>query len=307
MNELRASYEFCARLSRSEAKNFYYSFLLLPADRRRSMCALYAFLRRTDDLADEPGPVDAKAQSLDTWRRGLDDALDGRPNGWPGWFALADAVHKHEIPPRYLHEVIDGVEMDLVPRPFATFEELAAYCHRVASVVGLSCLHVWGYRSDGGRAERMAEWCGIALQLTNIIRDVREDALAGRVYLPREDLDRFGIDHAELAARRPTGRVRALLENQGERAYDYYRRCEPLVGKVDPVGRPVLLAIVGIYRALLDEIAHRDYDVLTIRVALPAWRKLAITARSLAARLGPERLAPSIDPDPVLSESQRYG
>ena len=297
MNELRASYEFCARLSRSEAKNFYYSFLLLPADRRRSMCALYAFLRRTDDLADEPGPVDAKAQSLDTWRRGLDDALDGRPNGWPGWFALADAVHKHEIPPRYLHEVIDGV----------TFEELAAYCHRVASVVGLSCLHVWGYRSDGGRAERMAEWCGIALQLTNIIRDVREDALAGRVYLPREDLDRFGIDHAELAARRPTGRVRALLENQGERAYDYYRRCEPLVGKVDPVGRPVLLAIVGIYRALLDEIAHRDYDVLTIRVALPAWRKLAITARSLAARLGPERLAPSIDPDPVLSESQRYG
>ena len=285
MIELRDSYEYCSSLSRREARNFYYSFLLLPPGRRRSMCALYAFLRRTDDLADAPGPVAGRAEALLAWRGGLDDALEGRAEGWPGWLALADTVRKHEIPPRYLHDVIDGVEMDLAPQPFATFDDLALYCHRVASVVGLSCLHIWGYRSNGGKAEALAKSCGVALQLTNIIRDVREDALNGRVYLPQDELRRFGVDPAELAAPRPTGRVRALLEYQGGRASAYYRRAEPLASLVDPVGRPVLAAIVGIYRALLDEIVRRDYDVLTGRVALPAWRKLAITARSLGARL----------------------
>ena len=305
MNDLRASYNFCAELSRSEAKNFYYSFLVLPSDRRRAMCALYAFLRRTDDLADAPGPVEEKGPALEDWRRGLDQALEGRPDAWPGLLALADSVRKHEIPPRYLYEVIDGVEMDLNPQPFLTFDDLSLYCYRVASVVGLSCLHIWGYRSDGGKAEALAESCGIALQLTNIIRDVREDALQGRVYLPQEDLSRFGVDPTELAAPRPTSRVRALLEYQAARAYDYYRKAEPLVERVDPVGRPVLLAIVGIYRALLDEIVRRDYDVLTARVSLPPWRKLAITARSLGARFS--RTRPMPEPEPVLAESTRYG
>ena len=296
MNELRASYDFCSGVSRREARNFYYSFLVLPADRRRSMCALYAFLRRTDDLADAPGPVGPKAKALADWRLALDDALASRSEGWPGWLALVDTVRAHEIPSRHLHDVIDGVEMDLSPRPFATFDDLSAYCYRVASVVGLSCLHIWGYRSNGGRAEALAEACGIALQLTNIIRDVREDALNGRVYLPRDELRRFGVDPAELAAPRPTGRVRALLAYQGARAASYYRKAEPLASLVDPVGRPVLAAIVGIYRALLDEIVRRDYDVLAGRVALPAWRKLAITARSLGSRLA--RPARDFDPEP---------
>jgi 15-cis-phytoene synthase len=307
VNELRASHDFCVGISRREAKNFYYSFLVLPAERRRAMCALYAFLRRTDDLADAPGPAERKSPALEAWRKGLDDALGGRPGAWPGWLALADTVRKHEIPPRYLHDVIDGVEMDLVPRSFETFDDLSLYCYRVASVVGLSCLHIWGYRSDEGRSEALAESCGIALQLTNIIRDVREDALQGRVYLPHEDLRRFGVDPAELAAPRPTGRVRALLEYQGGRAYEHYRKAEPLVGRVDPVGRPVLVAMVGIYRALLDEIVRRDYDVLTSRVALPAWRKLAITARSLGARFAQPRPTPDPAPSPVLAESTRYG
>ena len=294
MSELRSSYAFCAELSRREAKNFYSSFLVLPPARRRAMCALYAFLRRTDDLADAPGQPEQKAPALEAWRRGLDEALDGRPDAWPGFLALSDSVHKHEIPARYLHEVIDGVEMDLEPRPFATFDDLYLYCYRVASVVGLSCLHIWGYRSEDGKAEALAESCGVALQLTNIIRDVREDALQGRVYLPQDDLRRFGIDASELAAPRPTGRVRALLEYQGARAYEYYRRAEPLVRLVDPVGRPVLLAIVGIYRTLLDEIVRRDYDVLTARVSLPAWRKLAITFRSLGSRFA----LPFREPEP---------
>ncbi|MDB5350483.1 MAG: phytoene/squalene synthetase [Planctomycetota bacterium] len=284
---LRASYKYCGDLSRREAKNFYYSFLLLPPSRRRAMCALYAFLRHTDDLADEPGPAGGKRVALDLWRTDLDAALDGRPDAWPGLPALAHTVGLHSIPRAYLHEVIDGVAMDVEPRRFESFEDLYKYCYRVASAVGLSCIHIWGYRSDGGRAEELAEKCGIALQLTNILRDVREDAKLGRIYLPQEDLIRFGVSPADLEADTPSLAVRALFEFEGRRAYDFYAQAAPLIRLVAPVGRPVLRAIVGIYRALLDEIARRDYDVLACRVSLSSWRKAAITIRSLAGGFPP--------------------
>ena len=162
-------------------------------------------------------------------------------------------------------------------------------------MVGLSCLHVWGFRSEGGEAERLAEACGVALQLTNIIRDVREDALNGRVYLPTEDLLRFGVDPRELAAPVASGRVRALLEYEGWRAADYYQKAAPLAPLVDPSGRPALLAIVGIYHRLLDEIVRRDYDVFTERVSLSPLRKVWITLFALRGRWQPpqRRLAPS--------------
>ncbi|HEV3163219.1 MAG TPA: phytoene/squalene synthase family protein [Isosphaeraceae bacterium] len=278
---LSASYRFCGQVSRREARNFYYSFLVLPPSRRRSMCALYAFLRHTDDLADGPGSAEEKGAVLDAWRRDLNAALGGEHVEWPGLPALADTVDRHSIPHQHLHEVIEGVCMDVRPRPYPTFADLYTYCYRVASAVGLSCIHIWGYRSEGGRAEALAEACGIALQLTNILRDVREDAQAGRIYLPQEDLERFGVSADDLAAPRPNDRVRELFAFEGRRAYDYYRLAGPLAKLVEPVGRPVLGAIVGIYRALLDEIARRDYDVLAARVALPAWRKTAITLRAL--------------------------
>ena len=301
MSNLRSSYDFCVDLSKREAKNFYYSFLPLPADRRRSMCALYAFLRQTDDLADADVPVAEKAEALDLWRLGLDLALEGRPGVWPGWLALADTVARHRVPSRYLHDVLDGVTMDLSPSAFSTFDDLYLYCYRVASAVGLSCLHIWGFESEAGKAEGLAESCGIALQLTNIIRDIREDAKLGRIYIPADELARFGVEPEELAATRPTDRVRLLLEFQSARAYDYYRRAEPLVSLVDPVGRPVLLAISGIYRALLDEIVRRDYDVFASRVTLPTWRKLAITVRSLRGRFARPK------PVPILAEPPRCG
>jgi len=278
---LRGSYAFCAEISRREARNFYYSFLLLPPSRRRAMCALYAFMRHTDDLADNESGADAKRRSLASWRDALDEALDGGQTAWPGLPALVDVVNRHGLPRRHLHEVIDGVTMDIEPRPFATFDELYRYCYHVASAVGLSCIHIWGFQSDGGRAEKLAESCGVALQMTNILRDVREDALAGRVYLPREDLDRFGVSPQELSTATLGGPLQRLLAFEARRAYELYERAAPLVGLVKPVGRPVLRAIVGIYRSLLDEIARRDYDVLTTRVSLPSWRKTAITLRSL--------------------------
>src|SRR4051794_39317531 len=213
---LDASYRFCGELSRREARNFYYSFLLLPPHLRRSMCAIYAFMRQTDDLADDPTPGRDRDALLGHWRRDVHRALDaGKSDAWPGLAALAATVERHAIPRHYLDDVIDGVAMDLNPEPFPTFDDLYGYCYRVASAVGLCCLHIWGYRSEGGRAEALAESCGVALQLTNILRDVREDAQLGRIYLPREDLDRFGVAVADLNASRPSDSVRALLAFQG--------------------------------------------------------------------------------------------
>ncbi len=246
------------------------------------MCALYAFMRHTDDLADEPGTAEAKRAALDDWRLDLEAALRGESVDSPILVALADAVREYAIPARHLHDVLDGVMMDLKPHPFATFDDLYAYCYRVASAVGLCCLQIWGYRSDSGRAAAMAEDCGIALQLTNILRDVREDAQEGRIYLPVEDLDRFGVTPEELTGSQLGDRLRALLEFEARRASEYYEKARPLVGLVDPVGRPMLRAIVGIYHALLEEIGKRGFDVLSARVSLSRWRKTWITLRALA-------------------------
>jgi phytoene synthase len=286
--DLDASYAYCARVARREARNFYPSFLLLPADRRREMCALYAFLRQSDDIADEPGAVEAKRAALDAWRATLDAAVAGsHPVTWPGWPALADTVACRGVPVRHLHEVLDGVAMDLSPRPLATSDELHDYCYHVATAVGLCCLHIWGFRPEGGRAEALADATGQALQRTNILRDVAEDARNGRIYLPADDLSKFGVTPDDLVAPQASASLRRLLAVHARRAYDDYDRARPLVELVDPVGRPVLQALVGIYHALLDEIARRDYEVLSARVSVPGWRKAAIVAGALAGRFRP--------------------
>ena len=282
---LESSYDFCAAVARREARHFFHAFLLLPRARRRSMCALYAFLRHTDDLADEAGSVEWKTAAIDSWRQDFDAALAGRECHWPGLPAVAEMIAVNGIPAHLLHEVIDGVSMDVEPRRYATFAELSEYCYKVASVVGLCCLHIWGYRSEEGRAEKLAEKCGIALQLTNIIRDVRVDACNGRIYLPTEDLERFGVASEELSGTCPPGEpLRAMLAFQARRAFEYYEEASELVGLVAPVGRPVLLTIVRTYRALLGEIVARNYNVLGGRISVPHWRKAAIAVGALAAR-----------------------
>ena len=283
-DDLRESYRACASIARREAKNFYWSFLLLPPERRRAMCALYAFMRETDDLVDAPGPPGPRRAALDRWRSDLLDALGGGPTSSTILPALADTVGRRSVPTRYLLDVIDGVAMDLEPRPFATSEDLRTYCYRVASAVGLCCIHIWGYHSEGGRAESMAVAVGQALQLTNILRDVGEDARNGRVYLPMEDLERFGVEPEELGADRleSSGRVRRLLEFEAARAEEFYRAGAGLVGLVEPIGRPVLRTIVRIYRALLTKIEARGFDVFSKRVSVPTWRKATIAIGALA-------------------------
>ena len=270
------SYAYCTRVARSRARNFYYSFLLLSREQKRAMCAIYTFMRFCDDLSDEDG---ATAVGIDRWRGQLTEALDGRFPENPVWPAFHDAVKRYAIPHEYFFEIIDGVSRDLQPQRFETFNELYRYCYQVASVVGLTVIHIFGFESPG--AVELAEKCGIAFQLTNILRDVREDAERGRVYIPREDLARFGVDPDDL--RHDEAFVR-LMRFEAERARRYYAESQPLVDLVAKRSRPSLWALMQIYSRLLDRIEQANYRVLERRIRLPLWEKLMIAGRALAYR-----------------------
>ena len=283
MNAVDRSYEYCRRVARSRAKNFYYSVVLLSAQQRKAMCAIYAFMRRCDDLSDEPG---ASREALEAWRGEMVEALDGRFSGHPVWPAFRHAVRRFGIPTEYFHEMIDGVLGDLLPRRFQTFPELYRYCYQVASVVGLTSIHIFGF--DTRSALPLAEKCGVAFQLTNILRDVREDLDRGRVYLPAEDLARFGVGEADLRdgarAIRQDGGLLELMRFEAGRARTYYQESKPLLDLIHPRSRRSLWALIAIYSRLLERIEARNYDVFTRRVRLPALEKALIVARALAGR-----------------------
>ena len=271
------SYEWCRALARERAKNFYYAFRLLSKKQHDAICAVYAFMRVCDDLSDDPGiSVQRRHAALAGWRRDLDLALGGLKTMplHPVWLALYDAVLKYKIPPEYLHQMIDGVTSDLEFQPVETFDQLYRYCYQVASVVGLTVIHIFGFR--GPDALPLAEKCGIAFQLTNILRDVREDADNGRVYLPVEDLARFGVDPAHLVR---DDKFRQLMRFEAERARRYYDEAKPLVEMVDPGSRASLRALIEIYSQLLDRIVASDFDVLHQRIALTTWEKVWILVR----------------------------
>lgn len=271
------SYEWCRNLARDRAKNFYYSFRLLSTKQHNAICAVYAFMRVCDDLSDDPGmSVGQRHAALANWRRDLDLALGGLKSMplHPVWLALYDAVLKYKIPREYLHQMIDGVTSDLEFKPMETFEQLYRYCYQVASVVGLTVIHIFGFR--GPEALPLAEKCGIAFQLTNILRDVREDAENGRVYLPAEDLARFGVDPARLTR---NDAFRSLMSFEAERARRYYDESRPLVELVDRGSRASLRALIEIYSQLLDRIVASDFDVLDQRIALTTGEKIWILIR----------------------------
>jgi phytoene synthase len=235
MNEsLARSYEFCEQVARREAGNFYPAFRVLPRDQRLSMCALYAFMRIADDLSDEAGETEEKRQQLKQWRASLHHALAGEyPH--PALEALHHTVSKYAIPPQYLEDVLDGVEMDLEPVVYQTFAELQLYCYRVASAVGLACIHIWGFAEE--RAKEYAEQAGYAFQLTNILRDLGEDAGRGRIYLPAEELAQFGYDPAKLQRRERDDAFRAMMQFQIQRARNFYVGSWPLVPLLQAPGR----------------------------------------------------------------------
>jgi len=299
---LQASYAVCHRMTRRSGSSFYSSFLLLDKPRRRAMEAVYAFLRYTDDLADGPAPASVRRDALARWRFAIAEALPGglgfvgpglRPPGPKNTYgdvglngqsdgllllpALADVCQRFHVPVEHLFAVLDGVEMDLQERRYRTFDELMEYCDRVASAVGLVCIHLWGFRGQG--AFGPVRCCGRAFQLTNILRDVKEDADRGRVYLPMEDLARCGYSPGELVRGLADERFDQLMNLQIDRAGELFRQGVLLFDWLDRPGRRIFGMMASTYARLLAIIARRPRSVLERRVTLPWGTRLWLAAR----------------------------
>lgn len=300
---LADSYACCQKLARRSAKNFYYSFTGLPPDQFRAMCVLYSYMRLCDDIGDdEEIPLEIRSRRLTDWEQATRTALTSAeaPDHDFGtsrdefrlvFPALIDMTSRYRIPAECFLDVISGVRMDLESADwnsessngsptlrcqFQTFDELADYCYRVAGVVGVCCIHIWGFTSDD--ALKSATDCGLAFQLTNILRDLAEDAGNGRVYVPAEELKRFDMSPEDISRHVMDDRFHGLMTFQVERARSFYTKADELFQWLEPPGRPILKAMLRIYGGLLKEIEKRNYDVYSQRVSLPTWKKLLIAA-----------------------------
>jgi phytoene synthase len=303
--QLTMAYSVCRGITRTNAKNFYYAFLVLPKHKRQALSAVYAFMRRCDDIADDSTlSLEERRFKLDTWLAALHRVQQGEPSDDPILLALTDAQRRHTIPAGLLDELAMGTAMDVMDpdamdsaaetQPpasvvpgliiqYRTFDDLKLYCHRVASVVGLVCIHIFGYRDPA--AEPLAEQCGLAFQLTNIIRDVKEDAAMGRVYLPEEDLAKFGLSAAELLSTPDPARFRPLLALEAARARDFYQAGEQLIPYIAEDSQPALWVLVNIYSKLLEKIAARQYDVFSGKITLTVSEKLRVLGKGFLQRI----------------------
>jgi 15-cis-phytoene synthase len=275
MNEDLA-FRRCEEVTRTRAKNFYYGIRLLPGSKRRALCAVYAFARRVDDIGDGSLPDDEKLRRLADARRSLDEASPDAPD--PVLAALGHARARFAIPVDAFGDLIDGVAMDVRGRTFERFSDLEAYCRQVAGSIGRLSVGVFG-AADPAAMPR-ADDLGVAMQLTNILRDVREDLGRGRVYLPREDLDRFGCG-VDLANASPVA-VGELVRFEVGRARSWFERGRQLLPLLDPRSGSCVSAMAGIYRLILDRIERHPQEVLLRRVSLAPWEKAWVSVRSLA-------------------------
>lgn len=296
-DQLNHAYAVCRGIARRSAKNFYYGFLALPSEKRNALSAVYAFMRHADDISDDPQLVpEQKRQKLSDWLQSANAVFEGKPTDDPVLMALADAQQRFKISPQLFEKLVHGTSMDLdIPTGGATpavvcqtFEELKQYCYYVASIVGLVCIRIFGYEDK--KAEFLAEDCGLAFQLTNIIRDVKEDAGMGRIYIPAEDLVRFSIGAeqfapAELKGEAKSRQLRPLLEYEAERARRYYESAKWLIELIEEDSRAALWVLVEIYSRLLKKISARDYDVISERVSLTFWEKLRVLFRGFLLRI----------------------
>jgi 15-cis-phytoene synthase len=272
------SYKLCESLAKKS--NFYSGFLMLPPLKSRSFYAVYAFMRQCDDISDQPGPIEEKVKTFKTWRSFLDRALQGDPSAHPIFPALVDTIQRNRIPIRFFHELMDGTEMDLTATRYETFDQLLKYCYHVASVVGLISICLFGYKEEA-RAEECARACGIAFQLTNILRDVKEDFQNDRVYLPQEDLRRFNYGEGELAKETKDERFHALMKFQTDRAIQYYEKASPLVNLIHRDSRAAFWTMYLSYRTILRRIQERNFPVFIERVRLSHRQKLGIMLKAL--------------------------
>jgi phytoene synthase len=296
-SQVEMAYSVCRGIARAAAKNFYYGFAVLPKSKRNALSAVYAFMRRCDDIADDTtlSPGDRQNKLLD-WLDRVHRALAAHPTDDPVLLALTDAQRVYQIPVGLLDQLAYGTAADLedpqqefaaagVPAPrYQTFEELRQYCYGVASVVGLVCIRIFGYRDPA--AEPLAEQCGLAFQLTNIIRDVKEDVAMGRIYFPQEDLAQHGLSASDLAAPKvDVERVRPLLAMEADRAREGYQAGEQLIPMVNEDSQPALWVLITIYRRLLEKIAAKRYDVFSERVSLSVTEKFTVLGKGIVKRL----------------------
>jgi phytoene synthase len=297
-DQLSHAYAVCRGISRRAAKNFYYGFMVLPSEKRNALSAVYAFMRHADDISDEPG-VDPqlKRQKLQEWLDAAKAVFSGKATDDPVLMALGDAQKKFKISPELFEKLVYGTSLDLdIPQASAespailceTFDDLKQYCYYVASVVGLVCIRIFGYQD--AKAEFLAEDCGLAFQLTNIIRDVKEDASMGRIYIPAEDMARSKLTAANFSSNvlqdpAQVQQLRPALEYEAERARKYYESAKWLMELIDEDSRAALWVLVEIYSRLLRKITDRNYDVLTERVRLTLWEKLKVLSRGFLLRI----------------------
>ena len=284
---LARAYASCRAIAKREAKNFYYAFVALPLERRNAICAIYAFMRQADDLADDESlSREERLRRLDAWLAAWREAAKGASTSDPVFLAVRDATQRFEIPLLLLDELVEGVTLDLGNAPagaaetYATFGDLYHYCYLVGSVVGLVSIRIFGYHDL--RAEKLAEEIGVAFQLTNILRDVAEDAARNRVYLPLDHLSAHGVSLGSLlhrpAGSPATANERTLLEEIANRAENYYLSARELLPLIRRESRPALWVLVAIYHELLKRIRDAGYDVFSGRASVPTAKKLAILA-----------------------------
>jgi 15-cis-phytoene synthase len=272
--------EYCQQKAAASGSSFYYSFLFLPAERRRAITALYAFCREVDDVVDEGMDPQVAAAKLAWWRAEVANLFAGRPQH-PVTRALEPQRDKYGLSAARLNEIIDGMEMDLQQSRYLDWAGLEAYCYRVASVVGLLAAGIFGYRD--ARTLDYAKNLGIAFQLTNIIRDVGEDARKNRVYLPVEDLQRYGVPAADILQSRETAAFRSLMQFEADRARGFYDRALSALPAADRRAQRPGLIMAAIYRTLLDEIQRDGFRVLTQRTSLTPLRKFWLAWRTWVA------------------------
>ena len=259
--QIAVSYEHCRNLAKTAARNFYYGFALLPPAKRDALCALYAFMRHADDISDSEGAVKDKSRGLDQYRTVLDRALAGKYNGSRVLPAFHHTVEQYRIPAVYFHDLISGAEMDLEIQRYETFDLLQRYCYCVAGTVGLCCVHVFGFQDPV--TLDLASRLGIAFQLTNILRDVPEDFAMGRVYLPQEDLARFGCTERDIANHSASAAFVELMRFEADRAWRFYEEGVRLQKLINPDSQAALWTLTRIYSGVLRKIETIHYDVLS--------------------------------------------
>jgi 15-cis-phytoene synthase len=283
--DLESSYRLCQQITRREAKNFYYAFITLPQRERRAIYAVYAFCREADDIADSNADIEEKCVELDRLRKRLAVSAAGDPQQPPD-VALSDAIARYSIDPQDLAHVVDGVEMDLSITRYETFSDLSIYCYRVASAVGLSVLPILaGGKHLSGDARKAGETLGLGMQLANIVRDVAEDIERDRVYLPQEDLQRFGVKEETLLSGAMNQEMRELIAFEIERSRNYISQGRRVADYLPRRSRSCPILLATIYSRILDMAEARDYDVLSERLSLSTTEKLLLILRAWAGML----------------------